>query len=447
MKSIHFFHLTDLRFAVRKRTLVQWAVYLLAFWPFLIFYTSLLPGAAAYLKYLPDGILLILFLLALKSRRFSMHRKLVNIFRIIGLFFAFSFVVYVFRFQSIAYFLWGTRNIFRFFIAFFMFIIYLDEFDAEKYFNALEFLFWSNAVLSFVQFFVMGERGGFSGDFLGGIFGTAGGTNGYTTIFLFIVVGKSLLDAFGGRVSLTSCIIKSAVSCVVAAMAEIKFFYGMLILLLLGASLITQFSGKKVAILTISALIIMIGTTLLANWFGGIDTWTWENLWDLATKDSYSSGDDVNRLSAIASLSKTVIPNRWDQVFGLGLGNCDTSAFDICNSTFYQRYGHLHYTWFTAAMIFLETGIVGLGIYISFFVTCGRIAYKQFKAKNGNLLYNQLAVLMSGACIILMFYNSTLRIESAYMIYFILALPFIGQKGKAVSAGRGRRQIGNGNYK
>jgi len=65
---------------------------------------------------------------------------------------------------------------------------------------------------------------------------------------------------------------------------------------------------------------------------------------------------------------------------------------------------------------------------MSFFVICFLRAFRQYKAGAGNLLHNQLAILMSVLCVILMFYNSTLRIEAGYMMYFVLALPFFRQE-------------------
>ena len=88
----------------------------------------------------------------------------------------------------------------------------------------------------------------------------------------------------------------------------------------------------------------------------------------------------------------------------------------------------MHYTWLTGAMVFLEMGFVGIVVYIGFFMTCGWNAYKMYKMGSGNKINNQFAFLMSIICLILMFYNSSLRIESAYMMYFILALPFLKTK-------------------
>jgi len=105
------------------------------------------------------------------------------------------------------------------------------------------------------------------------------------------------------------------------------------------------------------------------------------------------------------------------------------TAFAICNTPFYQRYSYLHYTWFSAAMLFLETGYVGLVLYGMFFVLVFQHAFRRRKV-GGNVIYCQLAMMMVVVSGILLFYNSSLRTEAAYMIYFVFAAPFICGTGR-----------------
>ena len=181
-------------------------------------------------------------------------------------------------------------------------------------------------------------------------------------------------------------------------------------------------------VLIVGAILMFIGASSLTQLYGFKGFFTLEGLWNLATLENYSSEDDINRLMAISTLSNTLELSPLERIFGLGLGNCDTSTFAVCNTPFYSQYGYLHYTWLTAAMVFLEMGYVGMAIYIGFIVTCGTYAYKMYRMGIGRKHYNQLAFLMSMVCLSLMFYNSSLRIESGYIMYFILALPFLKVK-------------------
>lgn len=435
MKEKHVQFSLGNRIKVKNRTFLQWLVVIVALWSVLFKTVSILPGALSYLKYLPDAILLALLLLSFRQKKMMIRRDILPLLLIAIGFFVYCLVIYVIQYQSIAYFLWGFRNKFRYYIAFFTFISYLDEEDVSTWFKVMDILFWVNAVLSAFQFFVLGV----GGDFLGGIFGLAGASNGFTLCFLCVVIGKTLLEAFDGSEAFWKSMLKCVVSIAVAAMAELKFYFFVFVVLMIGATILTRFSIKKMAFLMVGFVALMIGALLLAEWFGSYGFLSLEELWASATKDSYASDGDINRLSAVTTLAERILTNPLQQVFGLGLGNCDTSAFAVCNTPFYRRYGYLHYTWFTSAMTFLETGYLGLGIYTTFYLGCFGYSNKCFRAKIGNILYSRIAILMSLLCLVLTVYNASLSTESGYMMYFVLAAPFICSKaGKMQIDPKGR---------
>lgn len=427
MKSIRFNGVNrEQHLRIRKRSFLAWAVFLVALWPFLIKLLSVLPGPLSYSKYIADGILLGIMVLAFCRSSIMIRRSmLVHVLVVCGLF-VYLLLVYLFQYQSPFYFLWGFRNNFRFYIAFFAFAAFMVEADVKTWFKILDVLFWINIVLSVIQFLFLDVQG----DFLGGIFGIEGASNGYTIVLFCVVIGKSLLASFSGQEKMLHTVLKSIASLLVAVMAEMKFYFIVFVLLLGMAAVFTRFSFRKLIFLMIGAVAIMWSSRLLVSLFEFQGTLSLEFFIDLATQESYSSQSDVNRLSAIASLSQSVITNPLDQIFGLGLGNCDTATFAICNTPFYQQYSHLHYTWFTAPMVFLEMGYIGLVLYSSFFLVCIWSAFREMKRKEGNQLYCRLTVMIAAMCILLVFYNSSLRIESAYMIYFVLVLPFIRSEQK-----------------
>ena len=411
---------------VRNRTLLSWLALIVSLWSVLFCSINNLPGPASFIKYLPDGILLVMLLLCIGRKKAVIKRNVLLPLKVALAFFIFCFLVYLFRYQSVAYFLWGFRNNFRFYIAFFVFVAYLDETDVGTWFKTMDILFWVNAVLSVLQFVVLG----IDGDSLGGIFGIQGGSNGFTMCFMSVVVGKSLLENFHGEEKTVMSLLKCAAAIMIATMAEMKFFFFVMIYLLIAAAIMTHFSAKKVIYLLLTLGSLMLAAALLVEWFGFEGFFSLERLWESATQQNYSSSGDINRLSAIPGLIQRLDLSLLEQTFGMGLGNCDTSAFAVCNTPFYQQYGYLHYTWFTSAMVFLETGYVGLGIYLSFFAVCFYRARKNNKDGVGNQLFNRLAVIMSLLCAVLVVYNSSLRIEAGYMVYFVLALPFMRQSSE-----------------
>ena len=425
MKKIIYFESSTGQFHLRERSFVQWMIFLVAFWPFLVARLGQLPSVLSYTKYIADIVLVLVLFLLFSRRNMRLKRAVVPLVALVGILFVYTLIVYVFRFQSPFYFLWGLRNNFRFYVAFFAFVTFLDEADVAGWFKLVGILFWVNVAVSIFQFVFLDVRQ----DYLGGIFGVEGGANGYSLILFTVVVGKSVLSVFAGTEKTYSCVLKCIASLLVAAMAEMKFYFVVFLLLLAMASVFSKLSLKKFVVLLIGALAVMVGSTLLVTWFGSDGVLNIQKLIELATKSTYSSAQDLNRLSAIPTLANTIMSKPVDQMFGLGLGNCDTSAFAICNTPFYQRYSYLHYMWFAAAMLFLEIGYMGLVMFILFFVFVFRYALRQSKA-GGNAIYCQLSMMLSVLSGILLFYNGTLRIEAAYMIYFVFAAPFICGKGR-----------------
>ena len=90
-------------------------------------------------------------------------------------------------------------------------------------------------------------------------------------------------------------------------------------------------------------------------------------------------------------------------------------------------------------MLFLETGFVGLAIYISFFVICCVYSIRQLRNGQGNRLFCQMGIIVSVLCVILLFYNASMRTEPAYMAYFILSLPFLARTEKINNVGNEKK--------
>ncbi len=417
---------------IKKKTFPEVLVFVVLIFPFLeSFLTEFLPFPRA-MRYILDVIIVVLLVSLFWKGRLDVNGNALPLLILVGLFFLYVLVTYIFSYQSPFYFLWGLRNYFRFYIAFFAFIMAVKENYAYYLLKLLDYLFWINAAVSLVQFFVMNVRQ----DYLGGLFGVYGASNGYSSVFFFIIVGKSLLSTFNGDEKPILCVLKCGTSLLIAAMAEMKFYFFCFILILFVTSFITRFTKRKFFIVFAAILSVMIFSVLLSNIFAdGTSFLTIDKLWELATKDHYSSEGDLNRLSAIPTLMRNYVTEPIEQIFGLGLGNCDSSNISLFNTPFYQQHAYLHYIWFTSAILFLETGFVGLVFYILFFVICMIHCFRQMKRNSGNRLFCQMGIIMSLLSVILMFYNASMRVEAAYMIYFILSLPFISANSLADSSG------------
>ncbi len=387
----------------------------------LAFLTEFLP-LPSFIRYSMDAILIAFGGLFLMRRYLMIPQKVKHMARLAIIFFLYVGVTYFFNYQSVFYLIWGVRNTFRYYLAFFVFAVYLNQDDAFDFLKILDLLFWVNFALAVYQFFILGVEG----DYLGGIFGIQAGTNGYTLMFLCIIIGKSLIKTFSGEEGYNLCILKCGATMLIAAMAEMKFYFIVFILILILAAVMTKFSKQKLVFIFAAIGVVSVMASLLTFWHAEFkDFLSLEKIWKTATQENYATKNDLNRLSAISTLMDKYILDPVQHVFGMGLGNCDTSNVGIFNSHFYQNYSFLHYNWFTFVMVFLETGFIGLGLHLSFFVICMVFAIKQMKSNYSNKLFCRLSILMSVLCVVLTFYNASLRTEAGYMAYFILSLPFL----------------------
>lgn len=372
-----------------------------------------LPGA---LRYTGDLAWCTLAVLAVGKGRLRLGRDLTVPACLAAVFFLYTLAVILFRYQSGIWYLWGLRNNFRFYIAFFAFAAWLDQRDVERIFRLMDRLFWVNFVVSLIQFAM-----GYQQDLLGGIFGLERGRNAaYTVLFFLLVLTRSLLSMMEGRENLSRCLAKCAAALITAALAEMFGFFLMFGMLVVLAACLTRFSRKKCLMLLLLAGAVFCSSSLLLEMFGEGSQLSWQIIRRRLFAENYATREDLGRLTAIPTLSRTILTEWPDRLFGLGLGNCDTSTFRLCNSDFYQQYSHLHYTWFLSAFLFLETGYGGLFLYLAFFLVLPACV-----PVRGDGLLRRMGIIMAAMCILLTFYNSALRSEAGYLAWFGLALPFV----------------------
>lgn len=407
---------------VRRRTFPEWMVLWIGLFPLLTGTFFSLANLPTALKYTLDVGWVSLLLIMMFSKGLKNRKDTRPLFFLTLFLFLFLLMVYVFRYQSIYYFLWGARNNFRFYVFFFGVILFFKKIDIDSLFKLFNFAFWINLIAILFQYFIYGH----SGDFLGGIFGVEKGCNAYTIIFITIVTSISLLRFMCRRESVLVCFAKCAVSLVIAALAELKFFFAIFVLIVIVSFFVTSFSWKKLLVMVFSVGLLMITSMVLVSLFNTESFFNISKIWEFATQENYSSQETVNRLSAIPTLAKTVLTDPIDRIFGLGLGNCDTSTFALVNTPFYEQFFYLRYNWFSCAIVFLEQGYIGVIANLAFFVVYMALIRKRLKAVDANPVLCYLGMIMAIVSITLFFYNSSLRAEGAYLVYLIMALPFVG---------------------
>lgn len=384
------------------------------------FLTELLPIPDA-IKFLCDGFL-VLLLLKLFSQRFTkIDNYSMPFVVIVGLFFFITLVGYLFNYQSVFYYLWGLRNNIRMFVAFFAFAYLADWEDAKGWIKALDVLFVINFAVVILQYF-----SGYGQDYIGGIFGTSKGCNGSLLIFLCIVFAKTILSFMRGEEKMSKCIFVSVASLLVSTLSELKMFFILFILILFMASFMTAHSIKKTLFFAFGAvLVVLFGTLLTVLYKDFADFLSFDSLIKALTDTGYATDEDIGRFTALPVISQRFLPGFFRKLFGLGLGNCDSSSLSMFNTPFFESHQTVHYSYFSYAFLFLETGFVGLVLYASFFVASFFVSRKLKKLEMADEFACQMSIILSVISLILLVYNSSLRMEIGFMLFFVLALPII----------------------
>lgn len=384
------------------------------------FLTELLPIPDA-IKFLCDGFL-VLLLLKLFSQRFTkIDNYSMPFVVIVGLFFFITLVGYLFNYQSVFYYLWGLRNNIRMFVAFFAFAYLADWEDAKGWIKALDVLFVINFAVAILQYF-----SGYGQDYIGGIFGTSKGCNGSLLIFLCIVFAKTILSFMRGEEKMSKCIFVSVASLLVSTLSELKMFFILFILILFMASFMTAHSIKKTLFFAFGAVLVVLFSTLLAVLYKDFtDFLSFDSLIKALTDTGYATDEDIGRFTALPVISQRFLPGFFRKLFGLGLGNCDSSSLSMFNTPFFESHQTVHYSYFSYAFLFLETGFVGLALYASFFVASFFVSRKLKKLEMADEFACQMSIILSVISLILLVYNSSLRMEIGFMLFFVLALPII----------------------
>ena len=409
---------------IKKRSQTSWLIWLLVWLPFLFGTLNDLLKLPWAIRYLLDVAWIVLVYFQIRSYGFIKQRITNGIATWTVYLLTITFLVYLVQCQSPLYYLWGVRNNFRFYAAFLAFSVFLLPQEAEEYTKLFDILFWINCVVSLIQYAFLG----LDGDHLGGIFSTEVGGNGYTNIFFSVIITKSVLFYLEKKETTWQCMTKCMAALLIAALAELKFFFVEFVIILVLSVLFTNFTWRKFCLILGGGAAVTVGAALLSILFPNFaNFFSLDWFAETATSDKgYTSSGDMNRLTAIPMINELWLKTWGERLFGLGLGNCDTSTFAIVNTPFYEQYGHLHYTWLSYAMIYLECGWIGLIFYFGFFVLVYFGARKIEKRSEGTVkTYCRISRIMAIMCMIISIYNSSLRTEAGYMAYFVMAIPFV----------------------
>lgn len=314
--------------------------------------------------------------------------------------------------------IWGIFSTLKFYAYFIGCIIGLKTIDVEKHFRFLYYLQVINLIISLYQYVILG----YDGDHVGGIFGVSAGANAYTNIFLFIICTHSLTNFICNGKNKGWTLFINLSSLLIAVLAEIKFFYIEFIIIALMIFLLSKPSVRKTVAIVVTIVAVVVGLQLMKV----IIPDSYKIMTNLQLLDEYSTGEmwgyHINRAVAFSSINRLWFHNNvLKNLFGVGVGNADRGPFKLLVSDFYKVYGGYHYDYFTHEKIFLETGYLGYGLWLAFFILLFIYAQKSRSKYKQYLQYVIFTQIICVLAIINSWYNQGTIVESAYYLYFSLA--------------------------
>lgn len=331
--------------------------------------------------------------------------------------------------------IWGIRNTFRFFIFFVTCVVLLDLRDVDRIMGMFTVFQVVNLFVSLFQFFALGLRQ----DTLGGIFGSAVGANGYSNVFFCILLTYYSLQCLAGKKPMRFFVFIAISTLVLAAMAELKFFFFEFPIIVLVAAFlyIKKVRAVVVAVLAIGAL--FTGLQIFASIFPN----AYETVINFDKMFSYSSsrmagGYELSRFGAFGEINGLIFNDDLPKILlGVGFGGAESSSnIAMFNSAFSQVWGYLNYRWFSHQMWYIETGAVGFSLFVGLFVSHAIYSGRLMRVHPGHRVLLQFVVLFTLVTIVNLWYNSTIRVEAAYMTFFALSISCIVAKDDVGACGK-----------
>lgn len=408
--------------AVKEST---WLIYLQIIYCFINKLLISQFGAPDMINYVTDLLMIISFFLAVKQLYERQEKTYVFVpMAIAVLFFFIGTASSILHQVPILLIVWSYRNLMRFFIFFFSCAVLLSYEDVKNLWKIFGYMFWLNFIVASIQFWIQGYKQ----DNLGGIFGTDMGCNGYLNTFLCIYLAYVCVQYMAHKLPFIYFLLVSGASLYIAALSELKFLFIEYVFILFMSILVSKFSLRIVFMIVGAGIGLFIGLQLFNTYFPGWE-FTLDQIMDYAGTGGYSTETDLNRITALQTVTQNFLKNPVEFLMGMGLGSCETSSY--FQSDFYQQYGdRLHYNYLLHAFTLLETGWIGFFLFLAFFTSIVILAWKYRQIVMPERKTACLtALIVAVTCLIQCFYNNALRVEnSGYLAFFVLAVPFICRK-------------------
>lgn len=316
---------------------------------------------------------------------------------------------------SPANFIWGLRNQYFSLAIFFASASFLSISDINKIFKFFFYFQFLNIACALYQYFILG----YYADANNGAFTSGGGQD----IFCGVLIAYYLYAYMQHRCKTWQFLFVLVSSLVIAALEEEKFIFIETVFIFVYFYLTSKGLGaKKITIAIVFIVMFALGIIMLSQINGA-----W-NLDVLTNKEKFIEYQEnayaLPRVGSSAIIEKMFFTDDLQYIFGLGMGKCeDASTLSFINTDFYNRYGWLQYTWFPFQINFLQTGWLGILLFVMFFLSILYVNIKgKKKCQNSLKHYYDISIVITVLCIMTIWYNGTLRSYNSIIPFFVLSL-------------------------
>ena len=315
----------------------------------------------------------------------------------------------------LANFIWGLRNQYFSLAIFFASASFLSIYDINKIFRFFFYFQFLNIICVLYQYFILG----YYSDNNNGAFTSGGGQD----IFCGVLVTYYLYNFIQHKCKLWHFAFVLISSLVIAAIEEEKFIFIEIVFIFAYfylTSKIFSLKGLLLGAVFITFMLLALNVFLQINGEGQFDVLTNKDAFMEYQEGAYA----LPRIGSSVIIDKMFFTDDWQSALGLGMGKCeDASTLSFINTDFYNRYGWLEYTWFTFQINFLQTGWIGIFLFIMFFVSILYINMKnKKKCPNSLKYYYDISTMITILCIMTIWYNATLRSYNTIIPFFVLSL-------------------------
>lgn len=371
-------------------------------------------GAPKAIAFGLDFFILVLFIQVIKTKSI---KSLFLPTQILLVLFVSTIVGMVVNSAEISNFVWGARSEFWGITMFYASVKFLRSYDIERimsFFFKFQFL---NLACAAYQYHILGYYQDFNnGAFIGGA---------YQDIFCAILFAYYFYKYIRKEDKLWKFIFVALSGLYIAVVEEEKFIFIEFAGIIAYYFVSTGLNFAKVLIMTGSIIAAIIALPIL-NSVNGQDSMemltSWDNFIGYATMVGY--GYELPRLGSSVIISARFFSDSLQDFFGLGLGMCeDASTISFINTAFYQQWSWLHYMWFTFQIQFLQTGWVGMILYISFFVSVLIVNFKnRLSMSDKYKFFADFSVAMSFIAIAVIWYSASTRGQAGNFVFFAIAV-------------------------